>query len=129
MVYVDDRRLSKDEIKAIEKNEGQDMTKSIDISNIDYLPKIKQDYNARLGNIVLGLCKEIMKGDYKERKSKAKANAGRAKLASRRQHEWRGHLLQNALTSIVLQDERLQMNFLKSVQQIENEMKYSDGTK
>lgn len=129
MVYVDDRRLSKDEIKAIEKNEGQDMTKSIDISNIDYLPKIKQDYNARLGNIVLGLCKEIMKGDYKERKSKAKANAGRAKLASRRQHEWRGHLLQNALISIVLQDERLQMNFLKSVQQIENEMKYSDGTK
>ena len=129
MVYVDDRRLSKDEIKAIEKNEGQDMTKSIDISNIDYLPKIKQDYNARLGNIVLGLCKEIMKGDYKERKSKAKANAGRAKLASRRQHEWRGHLLQNALTSIVMQDERLQMNFLKSVQQIENEMKYSDGTK
>lgn len=129
MVYVDDRRLSKDEIKAIEKNEGQDLTKSIDISNIDYLPNLKKDYNARLGNIVLGLCKEIKKGDYKERKHNAKANAGRAKLESRRQHEWRGHLLQNALISIVAQDERLQMNFLKTVQQIENEMKYSDGTR
>lgn len=129
MVYVDDRRLSKDEIKTIEKNEGQDLTKSIDISNIDYLPNLKKDYTARLGNIVLGLCKEIVKGDYKERKSGAKANAGVAKLASRRQHEWRGHLLQNALISIVAHDERIQMNFLKTVKQIENEMKYSDGTK
>lgn len=129
MVYVDNRRLSKDEIKAIEKDKGQDLTKSIDISNIDYLPNLKKDYQARVGNIVLGLCKEIVKGDYKERKSKAKVNAGQAKLASRRQHEWRGHLLRNALTAIVLQDERLQMNFLKTVQQIEKEMKYSDGAK
>ncbi|MCM1360132.1 MAG: hypothetical protein NC132_06455 [Corallococcus sp.] len=127
IVYVDNRRLRKDEIKEIEEDKGQNLTKSVDVSNIDYLPNLKKDYNARLGNIVLGLCKEIIKGNYKERKSNAQANKGRAKLASRRQHEWRGHLLQNALTSIVLQDERLQMNFLKTVQQIENEMKYSDG--
>lgn len=129
MLYVDNKRLSKAEIKDMEKSKSEDMLQSIDLSNIEYLPNLKKDYNARLGNMMLGLCKEIMKGDYKERRKNAKANSARIKIASRRQYHWRMQQTRNVLRSMVSQDENMQMNFLKSVQQIENEMKYQDNTR
>lgn len=121
LAYSDDRRMSKQELAAAMSGDSSMSLKFVDLKNVDYFERLQADYRARVGNIVLGVCKDLSRNDYQDRCRKHNINDRSMKINAK--HRWRRResLLQNAVRILAEVDKQQPANFIKTVQEIERE--------
>lgn len=121
LAYSDDRRMSKQELAAAMSGDSAMSLKFVDLKNVDYFERLQADYRARVGNIVLGVCKDLSRNDYQDRCRKHNINDRSMKINAK--HRWRRResLLQNAVRILAEVDKQQPANFIKTVQEIERE--------
>lgn len=93
--------------------------KSVETTNVDYFERLQADYNARLGNLVLGMCKQILlsKQNYKKY---YQVNDKKAKIISRRGVDLKSKLILN-VHKILAKDYHITADFQQTVQDIEKQ--------
>lgn len=121
LAYSDDRRISKQELAAAMSGDSSMSLKFVDLKNVDYFERLQADYRARVGNVVLGVCKDLSRNDYQDRCRKHNINDRSMKINAK--HRWRRResLLQNAVRILAEVDKQQPANFIKTVQEIERE--------
>lgn len=121
LAYSDDRRMSKQELAAAMSGDSSMSLKFVDLKNVDYFERLQVDYRARVGNVVLGVCKDLSRNDYQDRCRKHNINDRSMKINAK--HRWRRResLLQNAVRILAEVDKQQPANFIKTVQEIERE--------
>ena len=121
LAYSDDRRMSKQEFAAAMSGDSSMSLKFVDLKNVDYFERLQADYRARVGNVVLGVCKDLSRNDYQDRCRKHNINDRSMKINAK--HRWRRResLLQNAVRILAEVDKQQPANFIKTVQEIERE--------
>lgn len=121
LAYSDDRRMSKQELAAAMSGDSSMSLKFVDLKNVDYFERLQADYRARVGNVVLGVCKDLLRNDYQDRCRKHNINDRSMKINAK--HRWRRResLLQNAVRILAEVDKQQPANFIKTVQEIERE--------
>lgn len=121
LAYSDDRRMSKQELAAATSGDSSMSLKFVDLKNVDYFERLQADYRARVGNVVLGVCKDLSRNDYQDRCRKHNINDRSMKINAK--HRWRRResLLQNAVRILAEVDKQQPANFIKTVQEIERE--------
>lgn len=121
LAYSDDRRMSKQELAAAMSGDSSMSLKFVDLKNVDYFERLQADYRARVGNVVLGVCKDLSRNDYQDRCRKHNINDRSMKINAK--HRWRRResLLQNAVRILAEVDKKQPANFIKTVQEIERE--------
>ena len=117
LAYSDGRRMSKQELAAAMGGDSSMPLKYVDLQNVDYFERLQADYRARVGNVVLGVCKDLSRNDYQDRCRKHRHEKINAKNRYRR----RESILQNAVQLLALVDKQEPANFIKTVQEIERE--------
>ncbi len=124
LAYVNNRRMSKDEIEDVMAGRPGLEPKYVDLKNVDYFERLQADYQKRVRGVVMGLCKMIKDGDLRDKKRKYGVNDRSLKIAARRRRGKRVDAIrdiQKMLTE-VCKGERA--NFMKTVKQIERENEY-----
>lgn len=121
LAYSDDRRMRKQELAAAMSGDSSMSLKFVDLKNVDYFERLQADYRARVGNVVLGVCKDLSRNDYQDRCRKHNINDRSMKINAK--HRWRRResLLQNAVRILAEVDKQQPANFIKTVQEIERE--------
>lgn len=121
LAYSDDSRMSKQELAAAMSGDSSMSLKFVDLKNVDYFERLQADYRARVGNVVLGVCKDLSRNDYQDRCRKHNINDRSMKINAK--HRWRRResLLQNAVRILAEVDKQQPANFIKTVQEIERE--------
>lgn len=121
LAYSDDRRMSKQELAAAMSGDSSMSLKFVDLKNVDYFERLQADYRARVGNVVLGVCKDLSRNDYQDRCRKHNINDRSMKINAK--HRWRRResLLQNAVRILAEVDKQQPANFIKTVQENERE--------
>ncbi|MCL2061500.1 MAG: hypothetical protein FWH03_02635 [Firmicutes bacterium] len=122
--YVNNRRLTKAQMQELFVNgQAKNITQEgIKLDNIDYIAKLRLDYQARLGNYVLGLVKSMHK-EYRQPR-RAKVNDLHLKIRSRRRGRGAREILHNVLKSLDTTMHGISRDFTKSLKQIEHEIQY-----
>ncbi len=126
--YVNGKRMTAADIAAM-MDDGPVRNKSIplsliDMRNVDYFERLRNDYKARLGNVVLSMCKDIRHSEKHENRRVMRVNDLHRKIRAKHQRRYRKDLLretQSALGAICHQE---RANFLKSVQQHERDIEF-----
>ena len=93
--------------------------KSVETTNVDYFERLQSDYNARLGNLVLGMCKQILLSQRNYKKY-YQVNDKKAKIISRRGVDLKSKLVLN-VHKILAKDYHIKADFQKTVQEIEKQ--------
>lgn len=130
LAYMNDRRMTKDELKTVMNDDlrnKQMPLKFLDMRNVDYFERLKADYAARIGNVVLNICKDIKRTKTFDVRRKAYVNDARLKIEAKHKRIRREDLLrkaQRAVASVCYQDSA---NFLKTEKQIEAEIAWENG--
>lgn len=121
LVYVDQRRLNKEEIAAA-MTENLWGTKPIDMKNVDYFERLQEDYKCRLGNITIGVCMDLRRRDF-EQFRRDKVNDRLRKIAAKNRRRRRDNAVSGAIQALRrTADMYIRTNFLKTVQQNEAEI-------
>jgi len=124
LAYVDNRRMSKEEIdKAMGDKPGIDM-RYVDLNNVDYFERLQEDYKTRVGNVVLGLCKDLKKGDLRDSKRRYGVNDKHCKINAKNRRHKRANAIRDIQNLLFELCKGEQANFLKTVQQNEKENEY-----
>lgn len=121
LAYSDDRRMSKQELAAAMSGDSSMSLKFVDLKNVDYFERLQADYRARVGNVVLGVCKDLSRNDYQDRCRKHNINDRSMKINAKHRLRRRESLLQNAVRILAEVDKQQPANFIKTVQEIERE--------
>ena len=119
LIYTDGKRLSKDEIAAAWSGELTGM-QSVNPENIDYFDRLQNDYKARLGNVVLGVCKD-MKWQQAGEQRRARVNDRNLKIAAKNRRRKRESILAGASRLLAAVCYGARADFIKSVRQNEYE--------
>ena len=130
LLYSDGKRLSKEEIKAAWGGDMTGMT-PVNPENIDYFERLQGDYRARLGNVVLGICKD-MKREQRTGRRWSRVNDRNRKIAAKNSRRRRESILASACRLLEAMSHGARADFIKTVQQNENEIeaqqrRYGDG--
>jgi hypothetical protein len=122
LAYIDNRRLSADEIEEIiAKGKSKWITeKYADLSKIDYVEKLRQDYKARVGNQVIGLVMS-MRREYRHMRHAA-VNDKQLKIDARRRQRWAGQALRYFCRALSDYQRGVRTDFSRSLQDIEREI-------
>lgn len=124
LAYVNGRRLGKDEIAtAMNGQQGIDMS-FVDLNNVDYFERLQNDYKTRVGNVVLGLCKDIKQGDLRDSKRRYGVNNKGCKINAKHRREKRSNAIRDIQNLLCELCKGEQANFLKTVQENEREIDY-----
>ena len=59
LAYFDDKRMNKEQIEKVMQGDSEMNLKYVNLKNVDYFERLKADYQARIGNVVLCLCKDL----------------------------------------------------------------------
>lgn len=120
LMYVDNRRMGEDEIKtALENGRGSQFVKA---ENVDYFEKLDADYRARIGNITLGICRDLCSRDIGEQR-RAKVNDKSLKIGAKNRRRRRENVLASAMRALCSTSKYYERTyFIKSVQQNEYEI-------
>ena len=129
--YVNGKRMTAADIAAA-MDDGPTRNKALsmqflDMQNVNYFERLRNDYKARIGNVVLGMCKDILHSDTHEHKRIGFVNAKHRKIEAKARRRYRKDLLivaQRAIGSICRQESA---NFLKTVQQHERDIAYENS--
>lgn len=108
------------------RNAPMDM-RFLDLSNVDYFERLKNDYKARIGNVVLGMCKEIKRSQTHESRRFAAVNDRHLKIEAKRRRGFRKNLLLSAQSAIGAVCRMESANFLKTLQQHERDIEYENA--
>ena len=85
------------------------------MKNVDYLSRLQDDFKARLGNMVLGVCKDMMK--------EQKRTEWNRKTIAKNFRRTRNRIVRNLKNAIIAECTMDSANFLKTVKEHEYEMK------
>lgn len=120
LMYVNDRRMGKDEIKvAMENGRGSQFVKA---ENVDYFERLDADYRARIGNITIGICRDLRSRDIGEQR-RAKVNDKSLKIETKNRRRRRENVLAGAIRALCATSNYYERtNFIKTVQQNEYEI-------
>lgn len=120
LMYVNDRRMGKEEIKAVMENgRGSQFVKA---ENVDYFERLDVDYRARIGNITIGICRDLCSRDVGERR-RAKVNDKSLKIGAKNRRLRRENVLAGAIRALCATSNYYERtNFIKTVQQNEYEI-------
>ena len=125
LAYVNDKRMSKEQIAEVMQGKSGIDLKYVDLKNIDYFARLKDDYKARVGNVVLGLCKDIKFGDIRDNKRRlGKVNDKGLKIEARRKRMHRANVVGKVQRMLATMSQGERVNYLKTVQQIEREQEF-----
>lgn len=122
--YVNGRRLTADEMEQIMQGDTKNKKMPIsylDMSKVDYLDRLKDDYRARVGNAVIAICRQIEKDDKWVLRRKFRNEDRKRKIHAKNKRRRRESILQSAAKIFASMSRYNQDNFLKSVQEIERE--------
>lgn len=118
LVYVDERRLNKEEIAAAMTENLWGM-KAIDMKNVDYFDRLREDYKSRLGNITIGVCLDLRRRDF-EQFRRDKVNDKLRKITAKNRRKRRDNAISGAIQFLCrTSDIYIRTNFLKTLQQNE----------
>lgn len=121
LLYVNDRRLSKEEIAAA-MSADSNFVKSVSAENIDFFERLEESYRGKIGNITIGICKDLKWGEIKQRRS-AKVNDKNLKIVAKNRRRRRESVLAGAVRALTVTSSYYERtNFIKSVQQNEYEI-------
>ena len=120
LLYSNGKRLSKEEIQSAWGGDMSGVT-PVNPENIDYFERLQQDYRARLGNVVLGICKD-MKREQRTARRWARINDRNRKIAAKNSRRRRESILASATRLLAEVSRGERANFLKTVQQNEYEI-------
>lgn len=118
--YINGRRMDKAQIDAVMAGAQTMPLQYIDLNNVDYFDRLKDDYKARVGNVILGICKELRRDIYFDRR-RAYYKVCSQKMKARNFRRRRENLLMQVARALSFIDRKEQANFIKSVQEIERE--------
>ena len=129
--YVNGKRMSAADIAAL-MDDGPTRNKSLslqflDMQNVNYFERLRNDYKARIGNVVLSMCKDILHAESHENRRVWRVNDKHKKINARHHRKYRKDLLlttQRAISAICRQDSA---NFLKTVQQHEHDIEFENN--
>lgn len=129
--YVDGKRMTAADISAA-MDDGPTRNKSIpmsflDMRNVDYFERLRNDYKARLGNVVLNMCKDIRHSEKHENRRVMRVNDLYRKIRAKRHRKYRKDLLRETQRAIGAMCCLERANFLKSVQQHERDIAYENS--
>ena len=96
----------------------------IDMRNVDYFERLRNDYKARLGNVVLSMCKDIRHSEMHENRRVMRVNDIHRKIRAKHQRRYRKDLLHETQSAIGAICHQERANFLKSVQQHERDIEF-----
>ncbi len=115
LAYVNGKRLTKDDIKQITSltNDNKLPMSYVDVKNIKYFDNLQKDYQARIGNIVLGLCKKL---NYKDAFNRYERDLSK-KIAAKNKQRRKESFIQQAITILSAVEKQGNANFIKSVQE------------
>lgn len=118
--YVNGMRMDKDQIEAVMNGEGKMPVKYIDMRQVDYFQRLQDDYKARVGNVILGICKDLRRDIYFDRR-RAFYKVCSQKMKARNFRRRRESILQQVVRTLSFVDRAERANYQKTVQQIERE--------
>ena len=96
----------------------------IDMRNVDYFERLRNDYKARLGNVVLSMCKDIRHSEMHDNRRVMRVNDLHRKIRAKHQRKYRKDLLRETQSAIGAICHQERANFLKSVQQHERDIEF-----
>lgn len=108
------------------RNKPMDM-RFLDLNNVDYFERLKNDYKARIGNVVLGMCKEIKYSQAHEPRHYAGINNKHLKIEAKRRRGYRKDLILSAQCAIGAMCRMESANYLKTLQQHERDIEYENA--
>ena len=118
--YVNGLRMNEQELRAAMQGEQKMPMKYVDFEQIDYFQRLKDDYKARVGNVILGMCKDLRRDKYFDRR-RAYYKVCSRKMKARNCRRRRENLLTQAVRALAFVDREERANYMKTVQQIERE--------
>lgn len=130
LLYVNNRRLSKEEIEQLQSGKSS-FAKGVNLENIDYFKQLEESYRGKLGNITIGLCKDLkQKNKYEARR--AKVNDKSLKIAAKNRRKHRDSEISGILRAFIATSNKyIRTNFIKTVREneyeIEREQRYGRG--
>jgi hypothetical protein len=131
VAYAQGARLTAADVRAVmgAKSAGEIRNKGIpaefvdagrlDIGQIEYIKRLREDYRTRVGNQIVGLLKD-MKRDVRAEQRRAKANDRQLKIDARRHRARGGRLMLDFMRALGAQN-GVQADFMKHMRQIEHE--------
>lgn len=129
--YINGKRMSAADISAV-MGGGSLRNKTLtlnylDMQNVDYFDRLQNDYKARIGNVVLGMCKDILHSGTHEHKRIGYTNNKHRKIEAKFRRRHRSELIcaaRRAISAVCYQESA---NFLKTVQQHERDIAYENS--
>lgn len=126
--YIDGKRMTAADIRAA-MDDGSMRNKSIpvsliDMQNVDYFERLRNDYKARVGNVVLGMCKEIIRSDSRDYRRVAHVNDKHRKIDAKYRRRYQHNLVIRAQSAIGAICRMESSNYLKTVQQHERDIEF-----
>lgn len=96
----------------------------LDLEKVDYFDRLKEDYKARIGNVVLGMCKEMLHSNEHEPRRISRVNDYHSKIEAKGRRKYQRNLLLMAKSAIGAMCRMENANFLKTVQQHERDIEF-----
>lgn len=124
--YLQGARMTAADVAAamgdgVTRNRPMDMS-LVDMDKVDYFERLKNDYKARIGNVVLKMCKEIKYAQTHGEKRRYTVNDRHKKIAAKRNRGYRCNLLWQAQSAIATVCRMESANYLKTVQEHERDI-------
>jgi len=124
--YVDGKRMTSADIAAamdsgIMRNKSMSMN-HVDMKNVDYFARLKSDFKARIGNVVLAMCKDVIRSNRLENRRVERVNAKHLKIEAKKRRGYRKDLVLTAQYALYAMCNQERANFLKTVQDHERDI-------
>lgn len=125
--YVDGKRMSAADIAAAMDSSTRNNALSmryLDMQHVDYFKRLQDDYKARIGNVVLSMCKDILHAESHESRRVIRVNDLHRKIRAKHHRKYRKDLLLETQCAISAVCNMERANFLKTVQQHERDIEF-----
>lgn len=124
--YMQGERMSAADIRAYMDN-GPTRNKPmslnlVDMNNVNYFERLMNDYKARIGNVVLSMCKDILRTSTREERRVVRVNDKHKKIAAKHRRGHRSNIMAKAQAAMYAVCRQQNANFLKTVQQHERDI-------
>lgn len=128
--YLQGKRLDTEQLAVLM---GEDKLRNkrmgiefLDLGKVDYFERLKEDYKARIGNVVLGMCKDILYSRSHEPRRIARVNDFHKKIEAKGRRKYQRNLLYMARSAMCAICHQENANFLKSVKEHERDIEFEN---
>lgn len=129
--YLNGVRMTSADIAAV-MDDGSTRNKPmalnlVDLQKVDYFDRLQNDYKSRIGNIVLGMCKEMLRTRSHELRRYVHVNDKHRKIEAKLRRGFRSDLLRRTQSAIYAVCRQQNANFLKTVQEHERDIEHENA--